>query len=185
MKKLILLVGIIILSSLAYAEVCEPKSTFKERLQDKCSYNNTICEDGEYPFLNNAEDCKLTTESITCKGDRCIFTELWFAKLLLIVLAYFLISYKKDYNVFIVLIIVLLALNFSNLPLADSIKHDLTNMSPVVNKSAQYIPQENINDNIAMRYGQKIWPPNPMYGFFALLIVMFFIVRYIFKRWWT
>lgn len=148
-------------------QACIQKETFLDRIKDDCGYENDICEDGETPF--DSEDCSLTTDAITCKGERCIFNEIWLAKLLLLSLVFFGMFYKKDYNIYIVVIILILFLGFIS-PAQQSL------ISPIY-KGVDSYPDEIIENNLILKYGSKILPSNPIVGFFIIVGLLFFAFR--------
>jgi hypothetical protein len=152
---------------------CEQKETFLGRLKDSCSYNNSICEDAETPLVS---DCEITTDSISCKGDRCIFNEIWFAKIVLIVLIILIVTYKKEYQFFIALGMLFLIISFSNVNIGKPIYNQ-----QITNTTVE-IPQEMINDNLMMKYGSKILPKNPTVGFLIIVIILFLLLRYLFSK---
>lgn len=182
MRKMIILFMFVLLCSVAYAEICEQKVNFLDRLKNGCRYDNQICEDAETPMN---KDCALSIGSITCKEDRCIFKELWFAKLLFLALVLMVIFYKKDYNIFIMLIILCLVFNFIHTIQLEGIKDKLDNIVPAMNSTqgnAAHINQEQINNNLMLKYGQEVLPSNPIAGFIIILIGIFFILKYLFNK---
>jgi len=173
MRWVIPILILVLLSSVAIA--CEPKEGFLERLQDNCTIaNNEICEDGEDPINN--PDCEITLSSINCNG-RCIFSEIWFAKLLLVLVIAMLFFFKGDYKVIIFLAIFILVINFTGFDLFGESKV----IEPTKNTTVTITP-EDMNDNILMNYGSKVMPSNPMMGAVGLIALVFFIVRYITKK---
>ena len=159
---------------LSDTESCEQKPTFINRLKDKCSINNLICEDAEYPFKNN--ECKVDSSVIMCKGARCMFTEIWFAKIIILALLFMIMFYKKEYMAFIIIAMFILLLNFiGNVPSGDIIRD--VSIAPKLN-----LTQENIDSNLVLRYGQKVLPTNPVMGFWIIVGATYFILRYLFKK---
>lgn len=171
MRKYWIILLLILFSSFAYA-VCPQQEKFIDRIKDNCTEANNVCDDGEYPFVD--EDCSLDLEAFSCKGDRCAFQEIWLAKFVLIYLGYMLLSKKKDYTVLIFVCIVFLAMSYfdlGNVELAE----------PTINNTVE-IPAEFENDNILMKYGKKVMPSNPIVGIGILLSGVFLIVWYISKN---
>lgn len=144
---------------------------FIDRLQSDTMSNNGLCDDGETPL--NSDDCAITTESIFCDNSRCIFTEIWFAKILLII--GIILLFKKEYSVFLVLIGVFFILNFSGMDLDGLIGSSTT--SPV-----EYTEQQ-IQGNVILLVGSKVMPSHPLWGFIIVLgVVLYFINRLV--GWW-
>jgi len=159
------------------ALACTKNEGFMERIQDNCKESDGVCDDGEMPFSD--DDCEITTESISCKDSRCIFKELWFAKLVIALAAFFLIFHKKDYNIFLLLIGVLLILNFSSTG-QDFIDNDLLiDIEP--GQDIQFT-ESAMQGNVVTLIGSKVWADNPVMGFFIGVAILLFIVNFLTKR---
>lgn len=137
-------------------------NTFFDRLTSKFKESgNNICDDGENP-LQDKNECQITLESINCDGDRCIFKEIWFAKVLLIIATVMIFWYKKDYQIFLILIGVILAVNFFGVLSLDSTGQSVS--------STETIYSPGYDGNYLMVIGNKIWPSNPEYGMYIFLV---------------
>jgi len=149
-------------------EKCEQKVLLKERLKDTCAIDNGVCEDGEYPYRN--KDCDIVPSAIICDNNRCIFKEMWFAKLVILLLFLLFLFYKKDYIIFIIISIFLLFVNFSE------------NSEPLKGLVPSSISQFNIQNVIGYgfmaKYGAKVMPSYPITGFFILVLFLYFIFIY-------
>lgn len=159
------------------ALACTENEGFLERIQDTCKEDNGICNDAEMPFSD--VDCDITTDSISCKGDRCVFKELWFAKLMIAAAAFLLIFHKKDYNIFLVVIGVLLILNFSSTG-QDFIDNDL--IIDIEPRQEMQFTESAIQGNIVTNLGSRIWADNPVMGFFIGIAIVLFVVNFLTKR---
>lgn len=140
--------------------------TFLDRLRDKSKKENGICEDGETPA---DKDCELNQEAILCTGDRCIFTEIWFAKLLLIAIAFMVLSKKKNYNFFIAVIGFFIFFNFIGGTGMLNIE------TPEPSPDTEYTDAA-LKSNIVLLVGSKMFPSHPTAGFFIALALIYFLI---------
>ena len=171
MNKLFLFsILFLVVISFVSAETCPTKENFMDRLKDTCSYNNSICEDAETPLVS---DCAITPDAIRCNGERCIYNEIWFAKIVLILMILMLVFYKKDNIIFMLLGILFLYMVYSGISLNIPV--------PTPINTTIAIPQESINDNLLLKYGTKIFPSNPTIGCIIILALLFIILRLIFN----
>lgn len=151
-------------------------STFLDRLKDKTKSQNGICEDAEFPFKD--ADCELTTEAISCQ-DRCVFKEIWFAKLLILVGVVLLLYHKKDYNVFLIIIALLLIVNFGN---TSFDLNDIELGDNLINIGDVQYTNDAREGNFIIKYGSYIWENNPLYGFFIGLFLVWVLFRFVVRR---
>lgn len=161
-------------------KICDYQPNFIARLQDKCSYNNSICEDGENPLANDY-DCQITTESVGCKGARCIFKEMWFAKLLILLGLFILVYYKKDHFIWVAIIGVVLLLNFSTTPTAESIRADLLKISPNTTIELPSILKANVSTavlNDLSGWGKNVMPSNPTIGICICFVMAWLVIKF-------
>lgn len=173
MNKLIIIPLLLLIIPSVFADVCPQKATFMERIQDSCKIQNEICEDGESALMD--KDCQITGNNIYCKEGRCIFKEIWFAKVMLVLAIFLLFSKNKDNMVFVAIILLILFYNFSNV-FGDGFfqKFDKADNSLNYTDSA-------INQSITLKYGRAVMPSNPTAGFVILLIILYLIIRHLFK----
>jgi len=153
--------------------VCEQKVKLWDRLKDDCISENGICEDGENPFKN--KDCSLRQEVLSCKGDRCIFKEIWLLKILLISLIFMALFYKKDYQIFIIIMGIFIIINFLN---PSILTQGATNTQSLV----QPITNTQINNPIIIKYGGRLLPSNPLLGFAIFLYISYISLSLIFNK---
>jgi len=142
---------------------CIVQQSFFSRLKDTCAYSNGICEDGENP-IKDKEECKVTTEAINCKGERCIWKEIWLAKALMFLAIPMIVFHRKNYNIWIVLILSLLAINF------------FLDISVLEGSFKSFTPVENPSSPI-WNIGGKVMPSNPIIGF-LLLVGLLAVILY-------
>jgi len=150
-------------------DVCKPEINLWDRLRDDCSIEgNGICEDGEDPLKD--EDCKLNADALGCKGSRCIFMEIWAAKLIIFILVYLLLIKKRGNFLVILLLVAILFFNFANTPEADNIKSAIEETVPIaqpITNEPKYT-EEQIGNNTILKIGNTIMPSNPEFGFLIL-----------------
>jgi len=170
MKVWVYVILFVVLLSSAYA-VCEPKEKFIDRIQDNCEAEDSICNDAEIPFRDN--DCALSLDAFGCKNDRCIFEEIWFAKLIIIAIIFMGIRYKKGYGVFIIISFIYLAMTFFDYGY-------ITIENPV--NTTLVLTDEQINSNILLRYGSIVYPSRPIVGIIIILGALFLVVRLLSRR---
>lgn len=173
MKKSILLtiVMMVILATTVLA-ACEQKQSFKDRLLDTCKSEDGVCNDAEFP---NNQDCAVNTDSIQCTGTRCVFKELWLAKIIICTIIILAIKNFNKYKVLILLLTLFIILNFVTNGLDTMVNTKMTNTStePIVyaNNTLQSAP--------IVYYGSMLWSSNPVGGF-ILEIVLILAILYSF-----
>lgn len=178
MKAIIYGLMFLLVIGTVYAE-CIPKEKFIDRLKDKCKVEDGICDDAESLLFD--KDCMIDVDALSCRGDRCVFEEIWFAKLVIIALVFMLIRHKKDYSIFIIIGVLYLIATF--IPL--DILGEPNIIEPKVNTSVQ-ISDEAMNDNILYKFGSKVMPSNPIIGIVIIVVALFLIFRTTFgymERW--
>jgi len=166
------------------SNVIETLPSFIARLKDTNKNENGKCEDAEWPLID--KDCQLNSEALTCSGNnRCMFTEIWFAKLLMILGAIIIVIFafnrtRKDLLIWVGLIVVMLIINFC------------TNIFQVIESkkiadvgSDIVLTPSGINSNIITLIGQYVWKSNPYGGFVVILLGclgLWYLYFYVLKK---
>jgi hypothetical protein len=165
-----LLVFMLLILPIASAEVCKDEDDFFNKLSDTCKNLDMICSEGETPFDS---DCSISTDAIMCEGDRCIYSEFWFAKLLIIVIILMLVFHKPEYDIFLFCFTAFLFITYGNISI------------PYLNlqqATETLYTNEAINSNIITILGSYIYPSRPFLGFVIGVVLAFITVKYI-TRW--
>jgi hypothetical protein len=135
----------------------QQQSTFYDRFKNNTRSINSVCEDAEWPWDT---DCQITLDSLSCSKDRCMYNEMWFAKLCIIAAIIMLIF---EFSGYIILgLLAFVAINFIYIP------------------TTQVITQ--IPNAAWLKYGSNIWPSQPLIGTAILVTVGIITIFFIFNK---
>jgi hypothetical protein len=153
-----------------------------DRVMDACKYENDVCEDAENPFN---KDCELSNSVINCSGDRCMFKELWAAKVAIILMIIMAVVNFSKYKYVIIVAGIFVLINFVFVSGANITNPtNVTNMSNTlteVPKDVVYLNNNTLEYAPAIYYGSKIMPSYPLAGFFIGIGLIGFLI-YLFLK---
>jgi hypothetical protein len=150
---------------------CPINESFFIRLIDDCSIDNIYCEDGESPLAT--PECQVNSEAINCTGVRCIFNEIWLARLALILAAITFFRFKKKYRWISYFILAFIVITYIITP-SPQMVDVLTEGQDVMNYDVSI---DQLERNVLLLLGSRVMPSNPIIGLAILSLILFFVVN--------